>query len=325
MKLSILYDKTWRISLVGLVCSLLLACQIQQQPLRVALSPWLGFEPIFLSKQLAYTGVEQYTVSELTTPSHVMHALKSGQVDAAFLSLTEAINLLAESVDLTIVAVVDRSVGGDALVSQADISQVSQLTGKRIGYESKSVASLVMDDWLNNEDVNADKFVLVEAKLDEQLALFRKGEISAVMTSGPIQSRLVDNLSANVLYQSGSQGEAYYRVMVVRTEVLNHKGRQVAQLLSNFFAAQSWLEEHSREGYKLIAKRNQLYSKEVRQAYSKIQMLNKQQSIALLSGEVMIGHAQQKAQRMAELELIHRSPDLRRNFTSEWLTEFTGV
>ncbi|MEE1672355.1 ABC transporter substrate-binding protein [Agarivorans aestuarii] len=325
MKFTFLSIKLSKIGLLFLLSSFLLACQSQTQALRVAVSPWLGFEPIFLSKQLSFEGSNTYTVNELTTPSHVMHALKSGQVDAGFLSLTETISLLAERVDLTVVAVIDRSVGGDALVTRQDINSIEQLKGERIGYESLSVASLVMDDWLQDTKVNADDFVLVEAKLDEQLALFRKGEISAVMTSGPIQSRLVDNLSANVLYKSAAQGQPYYRVMVVRTEVLQKKRNSISQLLKNFYKANAWLEEHSREGYKLIAKRTQLYSKEVRQAYGNIQMLNAQQSIALFSGNFILGLAQEKAQRMAELELIHRAPDLSRRFTSEWLLELNGV
>ncbi|GDY27425.1 MULTISPECIES: ABC transporter substrate-binding protein [unclassified Agarivorans] len=325
MKLSLLLNSYFKQGLLFVLGYLLVACQNQTQQLRVAVSPWLGFEPIYLSKQLAYPGSDEYQVNELTTPSHVMHALKSAQVDAAFLSLTEVISLLAERVDLTVVAVIDRSVGGDALVTQQPINDITQLKGKRIGYESLSVASLVMDDWLKDTDVNADDFVLVEAKLDEQLGLFRRGEISAVMTSGPIQSRLVDNLSANVLYQSAAQGQPYYRVLVVRTAVLQNKRQQVSKLLTNFYAANNWLEEHSREGFKLIAKRTQLYSKEVRQAYSKIQVLNAQQSIALFSSKFILGHAQEKAQRMAELELIHRAPDLSRNFNSQWLMELTGV
>ncbi|MGY5449456.1 ABC transporter substrate-binding protein [Agarivorans sp. MS3-6] len=310
---------------VMLLAGLIAACQNQTQNLRVAVSPWLGFEPIFLAKQLAYEGSASYKVSELTTPSHVMHAIKSNQVDAAFLSLTEVITLLSERVELTVVAVIDRSVGGDALVSQQAIGDISSLKGKRIGYESLSVASLVIDDWLQDSELQADDFVLVEAKLDEQLGLFRKGDISAVLTSGPIQSRLVDNLSGNVLYQSAVQSEPYYRVLVVRTKALHDQKQNVLKLLNNFYSASSWLEEHSREGFKLIAKRTQLYSKEVKQAYTKIQVLNAQQSISLFSSNFISGHAQQKAQRMADLELIRRAPDLSRNFSSEWLMELTGV
>ncbi|WP_432453182.1 MULTISPECIES: ABC transporter substrate-binding protein [unclassified Agarivorans] len=301
------------------------ACQAPAQTLRVAVSPWLGFESIYLAQQLAYPGFDQYSLNELTTPSHVMHALKSGQVDAGFLSLTEVISLLAERVDITVVAVIDRSVGGDALITQQPIRDIDSLKGQRIGYESLSVASLVMDDWLRDSALKAEDFVLVEAKLDEQLALFRKGEISAVMTSGPLQSRLVDNLSANVLYQSAAHGQPYYRVLVVRNEVLKQQHQHILSLLDNFYSASSWLEQHSREGFKLIAKRTQLYSKEVKQAYSKIQVLNAQQSAALYSDQSILKHAHLKAQRMAELELIHRIPDLSNNFSSEWLMELTGV
>ena len=168
MKFTFLSNKASKIGILLLLSSLLFACQNQTQSLRVAVSPWLGFEPLFLSKQLSFEGASSYIVNELTTPSHVMHALKSGQVDAGFLSLTETISLLAERVDLTVVAVIDRSVGGDALVTRQEINNIEQLKGERIGYESLSVASLVMDDWLQDTKVNADDFVLVEAKLDEQ-------------------------------------------------------------------------------------------------------------------------------------------------------------
>lgn len=309
-----------RLLILFIATTISVGCIDYKPTLRVAVSPWLGFEPIYLAQRLGYQDQARFQLAELTTSTHVLHALKSNQVDAAFVSLPEAVSLVSAGMQLCIIAVVDQSLGGDALIAQQGHIDSQSLLGKRVGYESQSMASLVLDDWLTSSGHQVEDFILVEAKQDEQLELFRQGEIEAVIATGPLLRRLQENLSANVIYQGEQLEQSYYRVLVVSNELSEDAKDQVGELVDSYFRASNWLQTHPREGFKLIAKRNQLYSSEVSDAFEQISLLNKRESRRVMEQQLTT-HTLELGERMVKLGLISTLPDFSKAIETRWLEE----
>ncbi|RKF20417.1 hypothetical protein DBZ36_08240 [Alginatibacterium sediminis] len=285
---------------------LLGACQEQTQ-LRVAVSPWLGFEPVHLAHRLDANQQSPYQLIELTTPSHVVHSLETNQVGAAFLSLDQAIRVVDRGLDLQLLAITDQSYGADALVSQSHINTSAELQEQTIGYESNSLGALLAADWLEYDGFSAEQFVFVEAKLDEQLRLFRDGDVSALLSAGPVKSRLIDNLNGNLLFDSSESPRIYYRALVVRKDLSESEKLQVKRLVSDHFAGQQWMFQNLVEASKLIARRTQLYSREVDSEIARIQYYNQEQSESLINSIDFENYIQNLSQRMHSLGLINNN------------------
>lgn len=121
---------------------LLLSCGPAPEPLlRIGTNTWPGYEPLYLARSLGYYEGSPITLVELTSASEVIHALRSGTLEGAALTLDEVLTLLDDGFDLKVVLVMDFSNGGDVLLAKPGIDSTADLRGKRIAVEYTAVGA----------------------------------------------------------------------------------------------------------------------------------------------------------------------------------------
>ncbi|BBN60478.1 ABC transporter substrate-binding protein [Hydrogenovibrio marinus] len=206
-----------------------------RQTLKMAIHPWIGYEPIYLAEDF---GLLPHEISLMKghNASESIQRLKSGEVGAAALTLDEVLRARNQGVALTVVLVFDSSAGADMLLTRPDIFDLIQLKGKRIGYERSAVGELMMSKALQTAGLQETDVIRVNLSPDRQVKAWKSNEVDAVITYEPTASLLKD-LGAKMLFDSRQIPETIFDVLAVKTDVLENCPTVIKELVKADFDA----------------------------------------------------------------------------------------
>ena len=129
-------NNIFRVLIAIIFLPVLLGCdQKLQDPLKIALHAWSGYEPLFMAEREGWLDKTRVRLIESHTAADSIAALKSGAVDGAGLTLDEVLRARAEGVPISVIFVCDISAGADVVLARPEITRIDQLKGKRIAVE----------------------------------------------------------------------------------------------------------------------------------------------------------------------------------------------
>lgn len=230
-------------------------CSQRQEPLlRVASGLWIGYEPLYLARSLGYYEDKNIRLVEMPSASQASAALRNGMIEAACLTLDEAISLMQDGVDLRVVLVIDLSHGGDVLLATSGIDSLQALRGKRIGVENAAVGAIILDAALQAGALQTQDVTIVPLTVDEHADAYLAGKVDAVVTYEPVRSQLL-NAGARVLFDSSQVPGRIVDVLVVRSEIAAAHTRALKALLKGHFLAREYLASQPQDAAKRMAPR----------------------------------------------------------------------
>lgn len=270
------------IALLIAVTGLLAACDsAPEQPLRVGLNPWIGYDPLVLARERRLFPPADLGVVELETSGESVRQLRNGLIDAAGLTLPEAMELAAAGVDVRVVAVLSLSRGADAVLARAGLSRPEQLRGARLGMEDSALAAIMLQRLLEAGGLRQDEVRAVIMPATEHEAAMTQGSVDAVITFEPVIYRLASAGFNIVLDSANMQGEVV-DVLVVRAEVLQSRPRQVVLLLESFEQGRRALLADPEVAARELAAGADLSVEEYVSALARIRLFSREQSDAAL-------------------------------------------
>lgn len=265
-----------------IVAILLQACaEPPQLPLQLALNPWVGYDPLVLARERGLLDPAQLRVVELETSSDSVQQLRNGLIDAAALTLPEAIELAAAGTDVRIVAVLSLSKGADAVLVANGIADAAALKGGRIGLENSALAAIMLQRLLEAGHMRRDDVHLVTLPVSDHEWAMRRGHVDAVITFEPVISRLRATGFRIVLDSADMPGEVV-DVLVVRTDVLQRRPGQVKALLDAFERGRREMLEQPEQAARELAPGADLSVVDYLSALSRVRLYSLQQSGELL-------------------------------------------
>lgn len=152
----------------------------EEPPFRVGTNVWLGYEPLYLAQSLGYLKGQGVSLRKFDTTLEVIEAFRLGLLEAAAVTLDEALRLAESGPEIRIVLVMDVSNGGDVILGQPELAAVSDLRGKRIAVEESAVGGYLLARALEIAEVRPEDVILVHLPIDRHLDAFRAHEVDAV-------------------------------------------------------------------------------------------------------------------------------------------------
>lgn len=241
----------------GVVLTNLAGCAGPEPLLRIASHDWLGYQPLFLARELGYLEEDRVRLVELPSASYSLHALSAGNVDGAALTLDEVLSARAGGLDLKVVMVFDVSNGADVLLAHAEIASLPDLAGKRIGVESTAVGALMLGEVLRAAGLTPASIRQVPLTADRHVAAFTGGQVDAVVTFEPMASRLMQ-AGARRLFDSKAIPGRILDVLAVRAEALEASPRAMAGLMKAYFRALDHLGQQPEDAARRMVTRLEL-------------------------------------------------------------------
>lgn len=229
----------------------LVACR--EAPLRFAAHPWIGYESLFLARDLGWLP-DYVHLLETQSASDSMQALREGRVDAAGLTLDELLRLRAEKLPLSMIAVLDVSAGADVVMAVPAIASLADLKGRRIALEASAVGEIMLIKLLEAANLRRHEVRLLSIAPENQLAAWRQGEIDVAITYEPTASRLAE-AGGRAIFDSRRLPETIFDVLVVRTDLARSRRAACEALLQAHFRGIEHLRVNRQDAMHRIAAR----------------------------------------------------------------------
>ncbi|PKO81560.1 MAG: hypothetical protein CVU19_06340 [Betaproteobacteria bacterium HGW-Betaproteobacteria-13] len=252
----------------------LTACAPPSEPLRFGANAWPGYAPLRLAEASGLISPERLRVLDFPNSSMVLSAFRNGTIDAAGLTLDEALALAASRQPLRIVLVFDVSDGADVIV-------------------------------LHSVEI-------VSMPLDRHESAFASGQVDALVTFEPVRSRLLD-AGASELFSSREIPGEIVDVLVVREDVLRTRRADLQAAVSAHFEARLALLADPAAAAERLGARLSLDEAALRAALGLIQLPGPEENRRLLGG-AEAGLAQvlvTMSSRMKSLGLLEGEPVLK--------------
>lgn len=241
----------------GMALSCLPGCSGREPLLRIASHDWLGYQPLFLARELGYLGEDHARLVEMPSASYSLQALSAGNVEGAALTLDEVLFARAEGLDLKVVLVFDVSDGADALMVHPAINTLQELAGKRVGVESTAVGALMLSEVLRAAGLSPSAIKQESLTADQHYAAFTSGQVDAVVTFEPMTSRLLQS-GARRLFDSKAIPGRIVDVLAVRADAMESSPQALSGLLEAYFRALGFLHQRLEDATQRMAARLEL-------------------------------------------------------------------
>ncbi len=237
------------------------ATKASDPPLRIALSPWPGYEFATLAQQKGFFADEGVRVEllELSSLGDSRRAYERRQVDGFFATLVEVI--VAEEYggrSPRVAMVVDWSDGADVVIAGKGVTSVSDLKGRRVGVESDSLNAIVLARAMERHGMSIGDVVVVPCAQLNMRAAMELGEVDAVVTYPPMSFSIDALPDTQVVFTTRESPNEIVDVLAVDADVIGSRADAIAGFRRAFFRAQEYAKEHPTEAIAIMAARQRI-------------------------------------------------------------------
>lgn len=295
------------------ICLLLTSCSepTNSPALRLGTNIWPGYEPLYLARELGYLESNKVRLIEYTSTSQVIKAYRNGLLDAAAVTLDEAVSLLATGEKPKLVLVTDISNGADVLIGQVGLKHVSDIKGKRVGVEHTALGAYFISRVLEKNGLSVNEIIVVPLTVNQHERAFRNKEVDAVLTFEPVSSKLLSSGAIKLFDSSEIPGEIV-DVLIVNADKINEFEEQIKHLKQGWFQALNDMNVKSFKTAQILGVRMQLSNEDVLKVYEGLILPNKSMNDSLLYNDQnpsLLKSVRKLSKIMYESKLINSEVD----------------
>ena len=265
------------------VATCLAGCQPPAEPLRIVSSPWPGYEPLYLARDLGYLKETSVRITELPSANITAEAFSNGSADIATLTLDEALALQAKGQKLRILMVMDISNGADAVVAKPGIKSLADLKGKRLGVENIPLGAYILSRVLDISGLKATDINVIPMPEDKHEKAYLQGKIDAAITMEPYKTKIT-KAGAHVLLDSSQIPDEIFDLIVVREDIYQTRRDDLCHLTKQWFRTLDYVQANQQDAYTRMGKRLSMDAEAFRTILAGLKVPSRQENRLLLGG-----------------------------------------
>lgn len=308
------------VSMVFLGLSLLLAaCESPPPPpMVVGMNSWVGYDPLVLARDRNLIDTSQIKVVELASSTEAMRGFRNGLIDAAALTLDEALRLANEGQDLRLVAMLDASAGADAVVARSDIASLQALRGETIAVERSAVGAFMLTRLLQEAGLRPADVTVLNLEASLHLEALSNGKAGVAITYQPLAGTL-KKAGFNVVFDSSGLSDELFDVLVVRASTLQERPAQVDALIAGWRDGLSAMTRDKASVAADMARGSDMTPEEYLETLNGLVFFSPEISLDQLSGQPppLVHAADRLVQTLIAAGLLDHSPDWTRLIDAE--------
>lgn len=283
----------------------------EPEPLRVGTVLWPGHEPLFLARQLGYLDEQKVRLVEYSSLTEVVRAFRNGAVQAVGVTLDMALQLQEHGFDPKVVLVLDKSMGGDAVVARPEVRGLRELRGRRVAVEDWGVSLFVLSRALEHAGLKPADLRIVHLPVDQHMRALREREVDAVVTIEPYASRLLEEGARRLFDSTQIPGEVL-DVLLTNGEVAARNPEALQHLTEAWFKALAYLEAHPDDALARMSPRLQMSEAELARSMRGMELLGLAENRAFLGGPqpALLASAATVQRLLLEMGILRRNMEL---------------
>ncbi|RVC96638.1 taurine ABC transporter substrate-binding protein, partial [Mesorhizobium sp. M2A.F.Ca.ET.017.03.2.1] len=145
-----------------------LAAPADAGAIRLGMTTWVGYGPLFLARDLGYfkeAGVD-VDLKVIEESALYMAAVAGGDLDGAASTVDELMKYRSDDLCFKYVVALDDSHGGDGVVTQADVKSLKDLKGQPVALNEGSVSEFWFNVLLKKEGMTEDDVSITNMTAD---------------------------------------------------------------------------------------------------------------------------------------------------------------
>ncbi len=267
--------------------------------------------PFTLPKEKGIIDATNVRLVEYTSMSKVLSAYRNKQIDAAAVTLYDALLLLDEGFSPKVVLIMDVSHGGDVIISQKDLPQFQDLKGKTVGLEKSAMGIQVLARSLEVNHMTLQDIKVKMLEGFEHERAFKEKKIDALVTYEPIRSKLLQQ-GAQEVFTSKEMPNEIIDVLIIRKEYLETHLEEIAELTDKWYQALAFYKEHPKESKLIFSKRLNLNAKDLDSVFEGLIIPSRQQNLEFFNPSVpsLITISKEMEKLMIKNKYLKKSIDI---------------
>ncbi len=250
--------KAWVVGSIAILF-LLAGSTFAAEPIKLGMSTWLGYAPLYLAKEKGFfqkQGLEvEIVVIESPADRRVAFAADKIQGFATTVD-THVMTAAAENpIPLKQVLALDDSHGGDGIVAKKEIKTIKDLKGKTVAAQLGAGASYF---WLNyvlaQNGMKLSDLKAVDMKAGDAGAAFVAGKVDAAVTWEPWLSKAKETPFGQVLLSSDKTPGIIVDSLAFKPDFLKKRGAEVKKIIVAWNEAVKFAVANPQEADAIMAK-----------------------------------------------------------------------
>jgi NitT/TauT family transport system substrate-binding protein len=225
------------------------------RPIVIGYSNWPGWWPWAIAEseglfakhglQAELKWYDDYTKS--------MEDLSSGYIDGNCQTLNDTITFANKSLKgETVVLVNDNSAGNDKIIAASEITNVSDLQGKKVAVEAGVVDDFLLTLALKQSNLTRQDVTIVDAETGAAAEAFLAGQVDAVGAFPPFWLTALKRDGAREIISSKAFPGAIPDLLVVTQELVDKQPERVQSLVEVWFDILDFIDKHPREANQIM-------------------------------------------------------------------------
>lgn len=223
----------------------------------IAFQSWVGYGPLYLAADKGFFAEESlefvFVREELDAARR--DAFKAGMLDVEAGTIDLVVSKRAFDTPVVGVAVVDLSLGGDAIVATYDIHSLSDLVGKRVALARDNVGETFLSYLFHKAGLSLGQITIVPMASDKVGQAFLDENVDAAVTWEPWVSKAAARSGAHILVSSKEAPGIIVDILTVREEIVRENPALVKKLVRGWYRAVEYCKAHPHEARRIIAPR----------------------------------------------------------------------
>jgi len=298
----------------------LTACSKSEPGIRIASNVWPGYEFLYLARAKQYFSEEEVRMIEMPSASVCIEALAASTVEGACLTLDEVLTARAEGLDLTVVTILDISLGADVLLANPKIKTLQALKGHRVGVEQSAVGAVMLHAALEKAGLHSSDITIRHLNVNRHRDAYLNNEVDALVTFEPVVSQLAPGKPVTLFTSADIPGRIV-DVIAVRPDVIKSSPTAVRKLVAGHFMALRDFMTAPQQVTPLMTQRLKIPAQEIPRAYHGIELPDAAANRKLLLNNLpdMEKNATELAGVMLKAKLLRKEISLAGLFNGQYL------
>lgn len=228
----------------------------QAGTIRLGMTTWVGYGPLFLARDLGYFKDEGVDVelNIIEDAALYMAAVASGDLDGSASTVDEMMKYRSSELCFKYVVALDDSHGGDGVLAQNDVNSIKDLKGKEVGMNQGSTSEFWFNILLRKEGMSEKDVQITNMTADDAAAAFIAGRIPAAVTWEPHLTLVRTQKTGKVLVDSASTPGAIVDVVTISCKLIEEHPEDVRGLVKGLHKANEFIKTDPQKAYEIMAK-----------------------------------------------------------------------
>ncbi len=243
--------------------------------MRIGLNSWPGYELLHLANEKGFFQAEDVDVEiiEFASLSDTRRSFERGQIDIMPGTMIEMLLSRKESSrKATAFIAADYSDGADVIIARPGISSMTELKGKKIGYEAGTMNLVLLKYALDGAGLAFSDIQTVNLPQDQgMLQELKSGTVDAVVTYPPISIEVLNQIpGSSIIFSSKTEPakQKIFDIIAADEEYIANNPKVIAGIIRAFFKAVAYTKQNPDDAFQIMANRESISSEDFKIAYT---------------------------------------------------------